>query len=522
MINVSRWIAALLAVGTMSCLVPAIAATPPAKKKTETPVRAIAITINGEDLSGDPAPRFVRYRLMVPVVRIYSALGIAVSRDGAAIVATAPSKTITLHIGSTRATVDNRIVTLESPAVEIDGATFVPLRFVGESLGAQVNFNQAAARVDIISSLVGRTPSLSRSSGGSNQVIGTVTAVDLNSAPESITVANSGNVRTVSINSDAKILIQDVVTKTNSNGTLNDIHAGDAVSVYFARDGKVDQLVDRFASRAGTVAAVSPSAVVLQNGFVVTPDRSTELTVNGAPGAISDVKVGDTLVIRSNPDSGEKRQIIVSRTVAQTPQPAGTAAAVGTSAISAFTIVAKGALHSGDGFDVTLKGTPGGRATFDIGTYIVGIPMREDTSGTYTARYTVPTGINFNQTPVYGHLNVNGAEAPRAQSETFIAVSNTPPSVTDFAPPDGQTVNNSKPSIFATFGSPTDVGINASAVTINVNGLDVTASATRTATFITYSPSVAFSDGVVNVRVTVFDNAGNKTERRWSFTVRTR
>ena len=94
--------------------------------------------------------------------------------------------------------------------------------------------------------------------------------------------------------------------------------------------------------------------------------------------------------------------------------------------------------------------------------------------------------------------------------------------MTDFAPPDGQTVNNSKPSIFATFGSPTDVGINASAVTINVNGLDVTASATRTATFITYSPSVAFPDGVVNVRVTVFDNAGNKTERRWSFTVRTR
>jgi hypothetical protein len=522
MIVGSRRMLALLALGTATCLAPAMAA-PPAKK-AEAPVRAIAITINGEELARDPAPRFVGggYRLMVPVVRIYNALGIAVSRDGDAIVASAPSKTITLHIGSTHATVDNRSVTLESPAVEIDGATFVPLRFVVESLGAQVNFDHVAARVDIISSLVGRTPSLTRSTGGSDQVIGTVTAVDLNSAPESITVSNSGNVRTVSINSDAKILVQDVVAKTNANGTLNDIHVGDAVSVYFSRDGKVDQLVDRFATRTGTVAAVSPSAVVLQNGFVVTPDRSTELTINGAPGAIGDLKVGDTVVIRSNPDSGEKRQIIVARVIVATPQPSGEPGAPATSTITAFGMNAKTALKTGDGFDVLLKGTPGGHASFDIGPYIAGIAMNENPPGTYSARYTVPPGINFNQTPIIGHLNVNGVEAKPAQSATFVAVSNTPPSVTDFAPPDGQTVNNSKPSIFATFGSPTDVGINASAVSINVNGLDVTASSTRTATFITYSPSVAFADGVVIVVVKVTDNAGNTASRKWSFTVRTR
>jgi hypothetical protein len=529
MVAGSRWTMALLIGGTIACLVPAsahaLAAAPATPKKAETPVRPIAITINGEELARDPAPRFVGYRLMVPVVRIYNALGIAVSRDGDAIVAAAPSKTITLHIGSSRATVDNRVVMMDGPAVEIAGATFVPLRFVGESLGAQVNFNQDAARVDIISSLVGRTPSLTRSSlGGSDQVIGTVSAVDLNSAPESITVTRSGSVRTVSINSDAKIVVQDVITKTNANGTLNDIHVGDAVSVYFAKDGRVDQLVDRFASRAGTVAAVSPSAVVLQNGFVVTPDRSTEVTLNGVQAAVGDLKVGDSVVIRSNPDTGEKRQIIVSRVVVPTAQPSSDSSAAGAVpvVITSFAVAAKAAMKSGDAFDVTLKGTPGGRAAFDIGTYISAIPMREDTPGTYTAHYTVPPGINFGQTALLGHLSLNGTDARRAQSAMYIAVSNTPPSITDVAPPSGQTVNNSKPSIYATYGSPTDIGINASAVTINVNGLDVTASATRTATFITYSPSVAFPDGVVNIKVTVFDNAGNKQDRNWSFTVRTR
>jgi len=523
----SRWMGAFLVLGTLACLAPASVRAIPAAaapKKTESPAHSIAITVNGEELARDPAPRYVRFRLMVPVVRIYNALGIAVSRDGDSIVAAAPSKTITLHIGSRRATVDNRTVMMEGPALEIDGATFVPLRFVGESLGAQVNFNKDTARVDIISSLVGRTPSLSQNSGGSDQVFGTVSAVDLNSAPESITVARSGSARTVSINSDAKIVVQDVITKTNALGTLNDIHVGDAVSVYFAKDGRVDQLIDRFASRTGTVAAVSPSAVVLQNGFVVTPDRSTEVTLNGASAAVGDLKVGDSLVIRSNPDTGEKRQIIASRAIVPTAQPSGatTGASAAPIVITAFVVAAKAAMHAGDTFDVTLKGTPGGRASFDIGTYISAIPMHEDPPGTYTARYTVPAGINFGGTPLYGHLGLNGTDAPRAQSAAFIAVSNTLPSITDVAPPNGQTVNNSKPSIYATFGSPTDVGINASAVTINVNGLDVTASATRTATFITYSPSVAFADGVVNVRVTVFDNAGNKQDRTWSFTVRTR
>ncbi|MFN2461797.1 MAG: stalk domain-containing protein [Candidatus Velthaea sp.] len=497
---------------------PPRAANAKPKPAAEIPARIIAIAINGEELARDPAPRFVGNRLLVPVVRIYNALGIAVSRDRNNIVAAAPAKTITLHIGSNLATIDNRTIAMETPATEIGGATYVPLRFVADSLGAVVTYDSRAARVDVVSSLVGRTPSLMQSTGGATQVVGTVSALDLNSAPESITVTRSGSARTISINSDAKIVIQDVVTKTNAGGTLGDVHVGDAVSVYLAKDGRVQQLVDRFASRAGTIAAVSSSAVVLQSGFVVAPDRATDVSLNGTPATMGDLRVGDTLVVRSNPDTGEKRQIIVSRAVPPTPQ----ASSGATTAINTFSVAVKGPMRAGDAFDVTLKGTPGGRATFDIGTYVTGVAMREDGPGTYIARYTIPPGVNFGQTPVYGHLSANGADAPRAQAPSLVAVSTTPPTINDFAPPSGQTVNNAKPSIFATFSSPTDVGINPSAVTINVNGLDVTASATRTATFITYSPSVAFADGQVNVKVTVTDNAGNKSDRQWSFTVRTR
>jgi hypothetical protein len=324
-------------------------------------------------------------------------------------------------------------------------------------------------------------------------------------------VTRGGSVRTVAITSDAKIVVQDVVTRTNADATLADIHPGDAVSVYIEKDGRVQTLVDRYASRVGIVAAVSPSAVALANGYVITPDRGTTITLNGATAALGDIHVGDSVTVRSNPDTGEKREILVSRIVPATPQ------ATGQAAITSFTVASKAALRTGDFFDVNLVGTPGGKATFDIDDYVTGLPMNETTPGTYTGRYTVPVGVNFGETPIYGHLSANGSTAPRAQAPTLIAVSTTPPQITDIAPSSGQNINNNQPSIFATFTSPTGIEINPSSVTINVNGLDVTASSTRESTFITYSPSVALADGLVTVRVAVYDIAGNKAERTWTF-----
>jgi len=492
-------------------------ATPkPSGAKAEIPTRVIAISINGEDLAVDPAPRIVNGRVLVPIVRIYGALGIAVARDGDEIVARAPRKQIRLRLGSADASIDEQPVHLDAPATEIDGATYVPLRFVSDSLGAQVSYDAKAARVDVISSLVGRTRSLTQSlAGGRTQIIGTVTAVDLNSAPESITVGRAGSVRTIAITSDANIELQDTVARTSTPATLADIRPGDAVSVFVTKRGEVDSLVDRYASRAGTVAAVTPAAIVLRDGHVVAPDRATPVTLNGAPASIGDAKVGDAVIVRTNPDTGEKRQIVISRAAAVTPPPPA-----GAANISAFTVDAAGALRAGDKFRVTLSGTPGGRATFDIGAYVERLPMHEDRPGSYSAEYTIPPDVNFGQVPVYGHLEINGSAAPRAQAPALIAVSTTPPAITDFAPPAGQTINNATPSIFATYASPTNIGINQSAVTINVNGLDVTASAYRTGGFITYSPTVPLADGTVNVRVAVSDAAGNRTERAWSFTIR--
>ena len=482
----------------------------------------IAISVNGEELPRDPAPRILGKgggRLVVPVVKIYSALGIAVQRVGDDIVASAPGKRIVLHLGSAQAEIDNQPVTMELPATRIDGATYVPLRFVADSLGAQVTFNAHASRVEVVSSLVGRNPGLEQRSGaGTSQVVGTVSAVDLASSPPSITIERGPDVRTIAVTSDAKVQLQDVVARTSTPGSLADVHPGDAASVLVLRNGHVDSVVVRYVSRSGTIAAVSPSQFVLNTGFILSPDRSTVITLDAQPATLADLKVGDSVVVRLNPDTNEKREIIASRQ--SSPSPASAASGTAAAAITSFTVRApKAALRAGDTLTVTLQGTPGGRATYDIGTFVTGQPMSENPAGTYSARYTVPENVNFGVVSLYGRLSVNGAPVPRVAAASPIGVSNTPPQIVDIAPTANQNVNNSRPSIYATFRSPVDVGINTSSVTIGVNGLDVTAAATRTDQFVTYSPGVALADGPVNVVVRVSDRAGNTQTRTWSFTI---
>lgn len=517
-----RNVGAGLAVIALVCVLPSLSAAARSHgAKTPAGVerlrRSIAIAVNGEVLPRGAEPLIVGKgggRLVVPVVRIYAALGIAVTRSGDSITASAPGKRIVLQIGSANATIDGRPVTMPAPAMTIDGATYVPLQFVATSLGAQATFDARAHRVEVTSSLVGRNPALEQAAAdGTSQIVGSVSAVDLNSSPESLTVERGPDVRTVAITSDAQIQLQDVVARTSTPGALTDVHVGDAVSVIVRHDGHVASVIVRYASRIGTIAAVSADEFVLNTGFIVIPDRSTTITLNAEPATLGDLKIGDAVVVRLNPDTFEKRQIIVSRAVA------ATSASAGPAAISSFTIDAPPALRAGESFNLVLHGTPGGRATFDIGTYFVGLPLNETAPGVYTARYTIPPDVNLGRTPVYAHLSAGGSDAPRAEAPTLLAVSSTPPQIVDIAPLNGQSVNNDRPSIFATFRTPTGIDINPDSATISVNGLDVTPSSTRTGKFIIYSPLVALGDGNVTVVVRVADQAGNQQTRTWSFTV---
>ncbi|GAC1443413.1 MAG: hypothetical protein NVS2B8_16940 [Vulcanimicrobiaceae bacterium] len=513
-----RAFAAILAV---LCLLGPTVTRAASRGESERPTRSVAIAINGEPLATDVPPITVAGRLLVPLRDVFAALGITITRAGSTITARLPTGNVRMHVGSRDVEVDGKSVVLDAPVIDTNGTTYAPLRLLVAAFGAQATYDQRGAKVEIVSAFVGRNIEAEQQrAGGGTDVQGVVAAVDLNSAIPTFTVVRGGTSRTISVTSDAKIWTEDVTIHSQVRATLADVRVGDAIHAILTREGRVVSVFDFYKSTSGTVSAATAAVLVLASGRVVTPTKTTQISINSAPAKIDDVKVGDYVTVRSNPESGELRQIVVSRTLAAVVQNATPAAGTpGATQISSVALSVAHPIRVGESFDVTMRGTPGGRGSFDIGDLLTGLSMREAQPGTYVGHFTVPPRFNVTQSPVYGRLSVGSNEAPRTQAAQTLSATSTPPVVGEVAPPPGQTVNNRRPSIFATFSAPTEIAINTSSIALEVNGHDVTSAATRTNGFITYSPGVDLPPGPIAVTVRVADAAGNAATKSWSFSI---
>ncbi len=111
----------------------------------------ITVVVDGSMLSFDTAPTMVNDRVLVPMRAIFEYLGAKVLWDGdtETVTATKDGVTISLSIGKERAGVGDNIVYLDSPPILVNDRTLVPIRFVSESLGAKVDWDQNAYQVVI-------------------------------------------------------------------------------------------------------------------------------------------------------------------------------------------------------------------------------------------------------------------------------------------------------------------------------------------------------------------------------------
>ena len=111
------------------------------------------VTVNQQPLAFQGQPPVEQGgRVLVPLRGVLEKLGAYVEFDNRTQTVTAfrGATHITLQIGARSATVDNRAVGLDVPAQVINGSTLVPLRFVAESLGAQVSFDVSTNTVAIV------------------------------------------------------------------------------------------------------------------------------------------------------------------------------------------------------------------------------------------------------------------------------------------------------------------------------------------------------------------------------------
>jgi hypothetical protein len=102
----------------------------------------VGVTVNGSQLNLEPAPIMQDGRVFVPLRGVFENLGASVVYDAGTITATGNGRDIELHIGSTQATVNGQDQTVDVAPFIVGASTYVPLRFVSEALGAQVNWDE--------------------------------------------------------------------------------------------------------------------------------------------------------------------------------------------------------------------------------------------------------------------------------------------------------------------------------------------------------------------------------------------
>ncbi|MBQ9133914.1 MAG: copper amine oxidase N-terminal domain-containing protein [Clostridia bacterium] len=110
-----------------------------------------AYTLNGETKTMDVAPIIRNERTMLPVRYVAEALGAEIAWDGAT--STATLKTvdteIKITVGAKDATVNGKSVALDSPAFIENDRTYMPVRFVAETLGGTVAWDGATSTATI-------------------------------------------------------------------------------------------------------------------------------------------------------------------------------------------------------------------------------------------------------------------------------------------------------------------------------------------------------------------------------------
>jgi len=101
------------------------------------------IYLNGQPLRTSVAPVQQNGRTLVPMRDIFEALGAQVDYNSLnqTIVAQQGNTSVRMALGSREAMVNNARIMLDVPAQAYYGRTLVPLRFVSEAMGANVDYN---------------------------------------------------------------------------------------------------------------------------------------------------------------------------------------------------------------------------------------------------------------------------------------------------------------------------------------------------------------------------------------------
>lgn len=114
-----------------------------------TAAAGVSVVVDGRPLNLKPGPIERAGRVFVPLRGIFERLGASVVYQNRLINSTKGSTSVSLSIGSRQATVNGQPQIVDVAPFIVGATTYVPLRFIAQSLGAVVDYNGAARLVAI-------------------------------------------------------------------------------------------------------------------------------------------------------------------------------------------------------------------------------------------------------------------------------------------------------------------------------------------------------------------------------------
>jgi N-acetylmuramoyl-L-alanine amidase len=133
-----KFVSAVMLLSLLVSIFPAIAAGAAVTPK---------LYLNGKQLQTSGQPRIVGQSTLVPVRTVTEGLGFTVDWKSPEVYITNGETSMLLTIKSKTAVVNDKKVNLEAPAAIIENLTYVPLRFVSEQFGLNVDWDQSSKSV---------------------------------------------------------------------------------------------------------------------------------------------------------------------------------------------------------------------------------------------------------------------------------------------------------------------------------------------------------------------------------------
>ncbi len=198
--------------------------------------------------------------------------------------------------------------------------------------------------------------------------------------------------------------------------SLSQLHCGDYIVATLNSKGEATFVKASFGFLNGELVKREGRMLILDSAKrVKLADNARVFSRSGSLGSVADLKMMSNLACILNPLTGEAWEVYQT-----SPEPAKKPLPSVKPRITSLQYSPLGEINTGDTITVEMKGSQGGRASFEIRHLTALIPMNEITPGYYKGAVAAVSAISG--APLLGYLSAGGAMASPLQAGRLVRI----------------------------------------------------------------------------------------------------